>query len=100
MLYNVTLVSSVQQHESAVCIQDPLPLKPLSHTPIPDPGLSDHQAELPVLHGSFLPAVYFTQGGLLICMPGLLSQFIPPSPSLAASTTLFLTSASLFLPYR
>ena len=34
------------------------------------------------------------------CVSGLLSQFVPPSPSSAALTSLFSMSASLFLPCK
>ena len=40
MLYNVVLVSAVQQSESAICIHIspyPLPLEPPSHPPYPIP---------------------------------------------------------------
>ena len=46
MLYNVVLVSSVQQSESAICIHIslyPLPLEPPSHPPYPIP-LGHHKA--------------------------------------------------------
>ena len=43
---------------------DPLPLGPLSY-PLTPPlwGITGHRAELPVLHGSFPLASYFTHGG-------------------------------------
>ena len=46
MLYNVVLVSVVQQSESALCIHIspyPLPLEPPSHSPYPTP-LGGHKA--------------------------------------------------------
>ena len=46
MLYNVVLVSAVQQSESAICIHIspyPLPLEPHSHPPYPIP-LGRHKA--------------------------------------------------------
>ena len=46
MLYNVVLVSAVQQSESGICIHispHPLPLKPPSHPPYPTP-LGGHKA--------------------------------------------------------
>ena len=46
MLYNVVLVSTVQQSQSAIRIHIssyPLPLEPLSHPPYPTP-LGGHKA--------------------------------------------------------
>ena len=46
MLYNVVLVSAVQQSESATCVHIspcPLPLEPPSHPPYPIP-LGRHKA--------------------------------------------------------
>jgi len=45
------------------------------------------QAELPVLYSNFPLAIYFTCGNVYIS--GLLSQFVPPSPAFAVSTSLF-----------
>ena len=83
MLYNVVLVSTVQQSESAICIHIPpypLPLDPPSRPPYPIPlGRTKHQADLPVLCSSFPLAIYFTVGS--VYMSVLLSHFIPASPS-------------------
>jgi len=64
--------------------------------PHPTP-LGRHRAAdgTPCAH-SASPALSFTCGR--VCMSALLSQFLPPSPSPAASTGPFSTSASLFLP--
>ena len=85
MLYNVVLVSAVQQSESAIHINIspyPLPLASPSHPPYPTP-LGHHKApsDLPVLCGCFPLAVYFTFGSVYMSMP--LSHFVPayPSPS-------------------
>ena len=62
LLYNVVLVSVVQQCESAVSILYHLPIEPPSHTP-PIPPLQDiteYRAELPVLYSSFPRTIYFT----------------------------------------
>ena len=56
------------------------------------------QAELPVLYANFSLAIYFTPGSVYVSM--LLSQFIPPSPSPAMSTSPSSTSASLFWPWK
>jgi len=45
--------------------------------------VTDQQAGLPVLYGSFPLAIYFTHGSAY--MPMLLSQFIPPSPLVSTS---------------
>ena len=54
MLYNVVLISSVQQRESAMCV----PISPLLEPPsTPHPVVTEHRAELPVLYNSFPLAV-------------------------------------------
>ena len=60
----------------------PLSLGPTSHLHPPSHSqvITDHQAELPALHGSFPPALYFIHGSVYMSI--LISQFIPPSPSL------------------
>ena len=60
----------------------PLSLGPLSHHP-PIPPIqvtTEHRAELPVLYSMFLLAIYFMHGSVYMSI--LISQFIPPSPSL------------------
>ena len=66
LLYNVGLVSAVQQCESATCIR----LSYLLSLPAPVPPLlviTEHRAELPVLDSSFPLAVYFTKTVVCIC---------------------------------
>ena len=60
----------------------PFPLGPTSHLHPPSHSqvITDHQAELPVLYGSFPLALYFIHGSVYMSI--LISQFIPPSPSL------------------
>ena len=65
-------------------------LAPLGHHRVP--------SRAPWLHSSFSLAVYFTHGGGYMSL--LLSQCSPASPSPLASTCLFSTSVSLFLPCR
>ena len=81
LLYNVVLVSSVQQSESTICI----PISPPSWTSLPPttiPRISvttEHQAELPVLYSRLPLAIYFTHGSVYMSI--LISQFIPFPPS-------------------
>ena len=95
MLYNVVLVSAVQEHESVICIHLALPSTASLPTPTHPFILTDPGAELPVLYSSFLPATYFTWGS--VYMSKLLSRFVPPSPSPAGSTSPFSVLVSLFL---
>ena len=60
--------------------------------------ITECQTGLPVLYGSFSLAICFTRGSVYVSM--LLSQFISPSPSPTASTSLFSMSASLFMPCK
>ena len=57
LLYNVVLVSAVQQNESSMCIH----MSPLSDFPplllSPRLGHQEHRAELPVLYSSFSLAI-------------------------------------------
>ena len=50
---------------------------------------------LPILQHNFPLAVYFIHSNIHVSK--LLSQFVPPSPSLTVSTGLFSMSESLFL---
>ena len=92
------LVSAVQQHESAISIHTSPPsgtsLPPL----LPSHILGHHRALswVPRATNCFPLAFYFTHDS--ICMSVLLSQFVPPSPAPPVPTSLFSTSASLFLP--
>ena len=84
MLYNVVLVSPVQQQESAICIH----ISPPSWTTraILDylQVIRQHWAGLPVLWSSFPHAIYFTHSS--VHMSVILSQFVPPCPSPPAPT--------------
>ena len=81
MIYNVVLVSTEEQSESAICIHispNPLPLEPPSHLPY-SIFLGHHKARsCPVLCSSFPLAIHFTFGSVYMSM--LLSHFIPDSP--------------------
>ena len=84
MLYNVVLVFTIQQHESAVSIHVPPPLGPPSRRPIPPlQVITEPQAELPGLHSGFPSAVYVTRGSVYIS--ALLSLLVPPSSPPAIS---------------
>ena len=66
-----------------------LPIPPLQ-------GVTKQLVDLPVLCSSFPLAIHFTLGS--VYMSGLLSHFVPASPSPTVSSSPFSTSASLFLP--
>ena len=73
-----TLVSTVQQSGSAICIHISLPAWTSSHTPSSHPQvITEHWPELPVLYGSFPLAAYFIHGRIYMSI--LLSQFISSS---------------------
>ena len=79
MLYNIVLVSAIQQGESAVSIYTS---PPSSSPPLPTPPLevvTEYRLELSVLYSSFPLAIYFTHGYVYVSV--LLFWFIPPSPS-------------------
>ena len=89
------LVSSIHKHESVIGIH----MSPPSWTSIPPPTplhpskLSQSIGfDLPAASSKFSLATYFTYGNIYFSM--LFSQFIPPSPSLTVSTSLFFMSAS------
>ena len=71
---------------------------PPTNSPPPLQVITEHGAEISVLYSRFSLAIHFTHNS--VCMPVLLSQFVPPSPSRAVSTCLFFTSVSLFLPQK
>ena len=73
----------------------PLPIEPSSPKPPSHLSRLSQSAELPVLYNSFPLAIYFTHDSVYMLM--LLSQFAPPSPSAAMSTSPFSTSVSPFL---
>ena len=58
--------------------------------------VTKHRADLPVLCSSFPLAIHFTFGSVYTSV--LLSHFVPASPSPSVPSSLFSTSASLFLP--
>lgn len=60
--------------------------------------ITEHRAEIPVIYSSFPRAICFTHGSGYI--PTLLSQFAPPSPSPALSTSSFSMFTVLFLPLK
>ena len=65
LLYDVELVSAVQQSEVALCVQvSPLLRLPPSPAPHASRSFTEHHAELPVLHRNFLPAIYFIYGSV------------------------------------
>ena len=55
----------------------------------------EHQVDLPASYSKFPLSLYFTYGNVPVSK--LLSQFIPPSPSITGSTNLFSLSVSLFV---
>ena len=57
LLYNAVLVSAVQQHKTAIIIH-------IYHLLLEPPSplvITERHAGLPVLHGTFSPAVCFTR---------------------------------------
>ena len=90
MLYSIALVSVIQQRESVTGIH----ISPTSGTSLASPtpshltSLSQSTGfELPVSYSKFPLAIYFIYGNVYVSM--LLSQCVPPSPSLAVSRSLF-----------
>ena len=78
--FTILLVSAVQHRESAKCLH----IFPLLEPPSPShPSRSSQSPELPEPHSSFSLAIYFTPGSGHVST--LLSQFVPPSPSLPVS---------------
>ena len=82
-------ISAVQQHKSALCVH----MSPLSWTsyclPCSPTPLGHHRApgRASELYSSFPLAIHFTHGNVHVS--GLLSQFVPLSPSPAVSTSSF-----------
>ena len=101
-LYNVVLVSTVQQSESALCIHIspyPLPPEPPCHPSYPIP-LGHHKApswspcamqQLPTRHPFYIWYCKYVNATLLL-HPNFPFNPVPSSP--------FSASASLFLPCR
>ena len=102
MLYNIVLVSAIHQQESAMVYICPFPLEPPSHLlshPIPPLWIvTEHWVELPVSYSKFPLAIYFTYANVYVSM--LYSQFVPPSPFSAVSTSLFSMAVSPLLPCK
>ena len=95
MLYNVVLVSAVQQSESSIYIYIYPHIPSILSLPptLPIPPLyviTKHRVDLPVLCSSFPIAIHFTFGRVYMSM--LLSHFVPASPSPAVSSSPFSTS--------
>ena len=90
LFYNIVLVSSMYQHESAIDICMP----PSSWTSLPPPTLFHPSRlsqstgfELSASHSTFSLAICFTCGNVYVSK--LLSQFVPSCLPLAGSTSLF-----------
>ena len=101
LLYNVVLVSAVQQKVNQLFVYMYLHIPSLLSLPpnLPIPRLqvvTKQGVELPELCSSFPIAIHFTFGS--VCMSMLLSHFVPASPPIPVSSSLFSTPASLFLP--
>ena len=97
MLYNIVLVSAIQQQESAMVYICFFPLEPPSHLlshPIPPLWIvTEHWVELPVSYSKFPLAIYFTYANVYVSM--LYSQFVCPLLSLLCPQAWF----SMFLTY-
>ena len=102
LLDNDVFISAVRQSESAIWTHISFPLGPPSFLPTPPlQVIRVSQVELPVLYSRFpLSFFLFYTWVVFIHRSMLLSQFVPPSLSPAASTCLFSTSVILFLPSK
>ena len=76
--HTITRISHNYTYISSLLSQLPFPS---SHPSRP----SECQTGLPVLYSNFLPTIHFTHGS--VCIPMLLSPFIPLPPSPSVSTT-------------
>ena len=66
------------------------PLEPPTSHPIPPLDVvKEHGVELPVSYSKFPLAICFAYSNVYVSV--LLSQFVPPSPSLTVSSSLFST---------
>ena len=103
LIYNIVLVSAVQQHESALIsskyshIPSLLILPPTSPSHSTPKVIKEHWAELPVLNSSFPLASYFTHDSVYMSMAP--SRFSLPSPSPSCPRS-FSTPMSLLLPCK
>ena len=77
MLYNVVLVSAVQQCESAIIYTYPLPLEPLSHSTLIRPSRLSQSTSWASYIIQHLLTSCFTYDNAYVSM--LHSQFVPPS---------------------
>ena len=85
LLYNVVLVSAIQQCKLAIFIHKSSPFwAPLSSTFSPFKVITGCQAGLPVLYSNFSLTIYFTHGSVYMSI--LLSPFVPLFSSLTVST--------------
>ena len=94
LLYNIVLVSAIQQHKSAEVHVCPLPPESCSPLP-PTPPLyivTEPWVELPVSRSKFPLAMCFTYRIIYVSIP--FSQLIPPSLSSTESVSLFSMSKS------
>ena len=74
LLYNVVLVSDVQQRELAILFTYSPPV--LDFLPIQ--VIAEHWVEFPVLHSRFSLVIYFIPSINSECMSIPISQFMPP----------------------
>ena len=79
LVYNVVLVSSVQQNESIIHIH----VSTLLESFFPVYVITEHWVEFPVLHSRFLLLIYFIYNSVCILIP--ISPFIPPLPLVTIS---------------
>ena len=93
MLYNVILVSAVQQSESAIRIY----IIPLFLDFLPIWVTTEHCVEFPELHSRFSLVIYFIHGIDSVYMSVPVSQFIPPPLSPLRSTSDFYVSISALI---
>ena len=89
MLYRIVLVSAIHPHESAMAMCIPLPHESPYPLPLQPPALCCHRApDLSSLSHTtnFHWLSNFTYSNVYVST--LVSQFVPPSPSLAVSSSL------------
>ena len=93
LLYNVVLVSTVQQSESAIRIH----ISPLFSDFLPIQVTTEHSVEFPELYSRFSLVTYFIHSINNVYMSIPISQFIPPPPSFTPLVSIHLFSTSVFL---
>ena len=86
LLYNVVLVSAIQQDESAIIIHisppswASLPLPTASHLP---QVITECQAGLPILYNNFSPAIHFTHDSVSMLMESMsFCHLLSPIPEM------------------